>query len=163
MRKLSRDPTWKAVYESQLLDLVTKGFAREVSQTELDNWVSNGGKIYYISHQMAVNPDSKSTPVRVVFNSSQVYKGFSLNSCWELGPDVMNNLHGVLLRFRTNFVGGQGDIKKMFYMIRIPIEDQMMQLFLWKFSEDEQVKTFCTYCVVIFNSTYTNLSIMTLT
>ena len=69
-RKLDKDPTWKEVYETQLRDLIKKGFAREVLDEEIVNWKKNGGKVYYISHQVALNPASKSTPVRVVFNSS---------------------------------------------------------------------------------------------
>ncbi len=130
-RKLDKDPTWKEVYETQLRDLIKKGFAREVLDEEIVNWKKNGGKVYYISHQVALNPASKSTPVRVVFNSSQVYRGFSLNSSWDLGPDVLNNLHGVLLRFRKDYCAGQGDIKKMYYMVRIEMNEQMMQLFVW--------------------------------
>jgi hypothetical protein len=93
MRKLAREPSWKEIYEKQLNDLIEKQFAREVSDKELDAWIKSGGEIYYISHQMALNPASKSTPVRVVFNSSQKFRGYSLNSSWELGPDVLNSLH----------------------------------------------------------------------
>ena len=46
---------------------------------------------------------------------------------------MMNNLHGVLMRFRNDYVGAQGDIKKMYYMVRIAVEEQFMQLFLWRF------------------------------
>ena len=162
MRKLSRDTEWKRIYENQLLDLVKKGFAREVPEEELENWVKKGGKVYYISHQMALNPGSKSTPVRVVFNSSQMYRGYSLNSSWELGPDVMNNLHGVLLRFRKDYVGGQGDIKKMFYMVRIPKEEQMMQMFLWQFPGEERIKLFCMTRLVMGNKPSGTLSLVAL-
>ena len=64
---------------------------------------------------MAVNLSLKLTPVRVVYNSSLSWKGQSLNTSWSKGPDMLNSLHGVLLRFREDFVVGQGDIKKMFY------------------------------------------------
>ena len=101
---------WKEIYETQLKDLIKNGFAKEVSEEELKGWKMKGGKVYYISHQVALNPASKSTPIRVVFNSSQMYKGYILNSSWELGPDVLNNLHGVLLRFRKDYCGGQGDV-----------------------------------------------------
>ena len=37
MKKLSRDPAWKEIYEAQLLDLVKRGFAREVKQEGLRN------------------------------------------------------------------------------------------------------------------------------
>ena len=48
LKKLGRDPSWKTVYESQLLDLVDKGFAREVPLVELNDWIRGGGKVYYI-------------------------------------------------------------------------------------------------------------------
>ena len=35
IRKLSKDPKWKKTYENQLLDLVQKGYAREVPEEEL--------------------------------------------------------------------------------------------------------------------------------
>ena len=112
-RKLSKDPVWEEVYERQLKDLIDRGVAREVTENELSEWIQEGGKTYYIAHQMALNPSSKTTPVRVVFNSSQVFHGYSLNTSWDLGPDIMSNLHGVLLRFRKDLVGGQGDISKV--------------------------------------------------
>ena len=103
-RKLAKDPSWESVYEMQLRDLISRGVAKEIPEEELESWKAAGGKCYYIAHQMALNPCSKTTPVRVVFNSSQVYKGYSLNSCLELGPDIMSNLHGVLIRFRKDVV-----------------------------------------------------------
>ena len=71
MKKLNKEPHWRKVYEQQLLDLIENKFAREVTDDELGKWVEDGGKIY--SHQVALNPSSKSTPVRVVFNSSQKF------------------------------------------------------------------------------------------
>ena len=160
MKKLDKEPTWREVYEKQLLDLIEKKFAREVPPKELEDWVKNGGSTYYISHQVALNPSSKSTPCRVVFNSSQKFKGHSLNSSWELGPDVLNSLHGVLLRFRGDYVGGQGDVKKMYYMVRIDKEEQFMQLFLWKFPGDSEIRTFCMQRLVMGNKPSGALSIV---
>ena len=129
--KLDRKLDWRAVYEKQLKYLLDRGFARKVPEQELQDWIQKGGKMYYIAHQVAFNPTSKTTPVRVVFNSSQKQKGMSLNSSWSLGPDLINSLHGVLMRFRRNYVGAQGDVAKMFYMVRITLEEQFCQLFLW--------------------------------
>ena len=151
MRKFDREPHRRQVYEQQLNDLLKKGFAREVTEDELVKWINNGGKVYHISHQVAVNPSSKLTPVCVVFKSSQIYHGYSLNSSREVGPDVLNNLHGVLLRFRKDIVGGQGDVEKMFCMIRIPQEEQKMQLFFWCFPGDDKIRTFCMTRLVMGN------------
>ena len=110
-KKLNRDPKWREIYEAQLKDLISRGFAQEVSNQEILEFKKSGGVIYYIAHQMALNPDSKTTPVRTVFNCSQVYKGYSLNSSMALGPEHgLNSLHGILLRFREGMFGAQGDI-----------------------------------------------------
>ena len=158
--KLNRKPDWRAVYEKQLKDLLDRGFAREVPEKELQDWICKGGKMYYIAYQVALNPTSKTTPVCVVFNSSQKYKGHSLNSSWSLGPNVMNSLHGFLMKFRRNYVGAQGDVTKMFYMVWITKEEQFCQLFLWQFLEDSQVRTLCMTRLVMGNIGSTNLSIV---
>lgn len=157
-RKLSKDKEWRDIYEQQLRDLVTNKFAREVSDEELRAWQDGGNKSYYISHQMALNPASKSTPIRTVFNSSQVYKGYSLNSSWELGPDVTGNMHGILMRFREGLVGAQGDVKKMYYNIRVTEEEEYMQLFIWKFRGEDKIRTFAMTRLVMGNKPSANCS-----
>ena len=158
-KKLEKNVSWRKIYETQLSDLVKKGFAREVSVKEVEDWKLKGGKTYYIAHQMALNPQSKSTPIRTVFNSSQVYRGYSLNSSWSVGPEnIMNNMTGILLRFREDIVGAQGDITKMFYMVRISIDGQMMQLFIWRFEGEEEIRTFCMTRLVMGNNNSTNFS-----
>ena len=99
--------------------------------------------------------------MRVVFNSSQVFKGYSLNSSWDLGPDIMSNLVGVLLRFRKDLLGGQGDISKMFYMVRIEKDEMMMQLFVWQFKGEDKLRTFAMTRLVMGNKPSSNISIVT--
>ena len=107
---------------------------------------------------MALNPASKSSPIRTVFNSSQVYKGYSLNSSWELGPDVTGNMHGILMRFREGVVGAQGDVRKMYYNIRVTREEEFMQLFVWKFQGEEKIRTFAMTRLVMGNKPSANSS-----
>ena len=76
-KKLVKDSTWRKVYETQLNDLVSRGFAREIEDEEILESRDKGRVMYYIAHQMALNPGSKTTPVRTVFNCSQVYCGYS--------------------------------------------------------------------------------------
>ena len=58
-KKLEKDMSWRKVYETQLRNLVGRGFAREVSAEKIDDWKSEGGKTYYIS------PDGPKSPVKV--------------------------------------------------------------------------------------------------
>ena len=72
-----------------------------------------------------MKPESKSTPVRIVFNSSANYKGNVINNCWAKGPKAfLNNLLGIVLRFRENYIGYTGYIKKLYNSVRISEFDQ---------------------------------------
>ena len=109
---LSKDKQWTETYKRQMEDMLDRGVAKKLSEEEIQKW---SGPIFYISHLAVVNPKSNSTPVCIVFNSSQVYKGTSLNSCLAKGPDCyMINLLGILLRSREEQVALVGDIRKMF-------------------------------------------------
>ena len=88
--------------------------------------------MYYISHHEVIKDDSNSTPCRTVFNSSASFKGHSLNQYWDKGPDLINNLLGILLRFREQPVAIMGDIKKMYHSVKISIFDQHTRRFLWR-------------------------------
>ena len=111
-----------------------------------------------MAHQMVLNPSSTSTPIRTVFNSSQVYKGFSLNSSWDLGPDMTGNLQGILMRFRENIKGAQGDIKKMYYNVRVTKKEEFMQLYIWKFKGEEKIRTFAMTRLAMGNKPSANCS-----
>ena len=157
-KKLRKNLEWREIYELQLRTLLEKGFAKEVTKDEIKAWESRGGKTYYIAHQMVLNPHSKTTPVRCCFNSSQRYKGFSLNTSWDLGPDLVNSLHSVLLRFRKDTVAAQGDITKMYYMVRIKETESWMQLFMWRFAGEEKLRYFKMERLVMGNKPSASLS-----
>ena len=56
--------------EDMLEDLLDGSVARKLSEEEIQKWF---GPLFYISHLAVVKPKSNSTPVRIVFNSTQVY------------------------------------------------------------------------------------------
>ena len=150
-KKLAKDPQWESIYEAQLRELLDKGFAREVTEAELNSWINGGGKVYYMPHQAVTNPTSKSTPVRVVFNNTLSYGGYSMNANLDLGPDILTNLHGLLLRFRNDVIAAAGDIKKMYYMVRVDPQDQFMQLFVWRWSGESELRYFAMTRLVMGN------------
>ena len=47
------------------------------------------------------------------------------------GPDLMNSLVGVLLRFRKASTAVTADIEAMFYQVRVAPSDQDAQRFYW--------------------------------
>ena len=72
----------------------------------------------------------------------------------------MQDLPGVLLRFREDYVAAMGDIKKMFYGIRISKDDQFMQLWCWQFIGEENLRTFAMTRLVMGNGPSTAISII---
>ena len=107
-------------------------FARKPSKEEQEAYQ---GPVHYIPQHAVLRPEKRSTPVRIVFNSSSAYQGNSLNDYWRKGPDLLNGLFGVVLRFRERKVTVMGDISKMYHRILIPKRDQHVHRFLWRSME----------------------------
>jgi len=127
---LLKDSAWADKYKAQMQDMLDRGVARKLTQAELKAW---DGPVFYISHLAVQNPNSKSTPVRIVFNSSQLCNGVSLNCALAKGPDnYINNLIGLLLRWRESGVAFVGDIKKMFNSVHLEELEQHCHRFLWR-------------------------------
>ena len=146
-RRLMKKPENAASYNEQIQEMETMEFARKLSPKELADWK---GPVHYVPHHAVVRPEKRSTPVRIVFNSSASYQGHTLNDYWFKGPDLLNNLFGVVMRFRENPHAICGDIAKMYHMISIPLEDQHVHRFLWRNFEvnrepDQFVKTVLTF------------------
>lgn len=127
-KRLQRDGSHLQMYKEQINDMLQRGVARKLTQTELDEY---DGPVHYLSHHAVLKPESASTPCRIVFNSSARYQGHSLNDYWAKGPDLMNNMLGILLRFREGPVAFVGDIRKMYHAVKISIIDQHTHRFLW--------------------------------
>ena len=129
-RVLSKDQKWAETYTNQMQDLIKREVARRLTEEDIREWT---GPKFYLSHLAVRNPNSVSTPVRIVFNSSQPTQGVSLNSALAKGPDsYMNNLLGLLLRWREEKVAIVGDIRKMFNSVHLQPAEQHCHRFLWR-------------------------------
>ena len=138
-KKLKQDPSWAKTYHQQIVEHEQRGVARLLSEEEMLEW---RGPIFYLSHMALKQPKSATTPVRLVFNSSQTYRGVSLNSCLAKGPDAFNNtLIGMLLKFRESPVVMIGDIRKMYNSVHLAPEDQHCHRFLWRNCEERKPDT----------------------
>ena len=110
-------------------EMTELNFSRKLSGVELESYK---GPVHYIAHHAVIRPDKKSTPIRIVFNSSSSYQGHRLNDYWLKGPDLLNNLFGVILHFRENEVALSTDISKMYHRILVPERDQHVHRYLWR-------------------------------
>jgi len=146
-RRLMKNADQAKLYDKQITEMETMGFARKLSKEEIESYK---GHVHYIAHHAVIRPEKKSTPVRIVFNSSSTYQGHRLNDYWMKGPDLLNSLFGVILRFRENDAAFTGDISKMYHRVLITEEDQHVHRFLWRNLEtmrepDTYVKTVLTF------------------
>ena len=101
------------------------------------------GPVSYVNAHEVYKPDSTSTPVRIVLNSSLKYKGLSPNDVWVKGPNTLNYMFGILLRFRVHKYALIGDIKKMYTNIRTTEAEKHMRRVVWRFTDtDKEFQTF---------------------
>ncbi|KAM9744581.1 uncharacterized protein ACNS7B_011726 [Menidia menidia] len=138
-RHLAKEPDWKAAYTEQVHDMLQRGAAIKLSEEEINKW---DGPVWYVSHLIAPNPHSVTTPVRLVWNSSQKFKGISMNDLLIKGPDVLNQIRAVLLRFREGTYAALGDIKKMYNSVWLEEREVHLHRFIWRDSEEEEVEDY---------------------
>ena len=134
-KRLSKDKARAALYQDQIDDMVLRGVAVKLSSTAIEEYC---GPVHYISHHEVIKPESASTPCRIVFNSSAKCNGYSLNDYWAKGPDLVNNMLGILLRFREGPVALAGDIRKMYHSVHMSLLDQHTHRFLWRNLQTER-------------------------
>ncbi len=66
-----------------------------------------------------------------MFDCSAVFKGVSLNSQLQQGPNLTNTLLGVLTRFRQEHVTLMADIQAMFHQVKVSQTNVDFLRFLW--------------------------------
>lgn len=103
------------------------GHARKLTREEAEK---QSDKTWYLPHHPVLNPN-KPGKLCVVFDTAAKFSGTSLNDQLLQGPDYINNLAGILMRFRQEEVTLIADIEKMFHQVRVPPEDCDALRFLW--------------------------------
>ena len=87
-------------------------------------------RFWHLPHHPVFNP-KKPDKTRVVFDRAATYQGVSLNSQILQGPDLANNLIGVLTRFRQEPIALIADIEAMFHQVLVHPNDLDALRFLW--------------------------------
>ena len=113
----------------QIRSQLDRGVAVKLSDEEIADWL---GPYQFITHH-AVLKDSQSTPVRVVTNSSFNNGGSSLNSCIASGPNSLNPMLDVMIRFRSYQVAVQFDLAKAYNTLRTGPVERHLRRFVWRF------------------------------
>ena len=131
---------YDAVFEEWLRDSVIE----VVPESELKN------KACYLPHRGVFKEDS-TTKVRPVFDASFKTGGaISLNDCLEKGPNLIEQIPPIIMRFRRERIGVVADIKRAFLQIAVAKKDRDFLRFVWweNFAE-RKIKVF-RHCRIVF-------------
>ena len=123
-RRFLKDVKYKEDYIKFMNEILSRGDAEEAPAVDQDKDVN-----WYIPHHGVYHP--KKNKIRVVFDCSAKCKGTSLNDHLLSGPDMTNNLIGVLCRFRRYPYAITCDVEKMFHQFVVRKEDRDYLRFLW--------------------------------
>ena len=122
-------------YVEFMRKLIDSGYAERVpGMSDSDHKSSDQAQtkhnFWYVPHHGVYHP-KKPNKIRVVFDCAAEYESESLNKHLLQGPDLTNNLTGVLCRFRQETIAFICDIEAMFHQVKVNEEYRDLLRFLW--------------------------------
>ncbi|XP_048479080.1 uncharacterized protein LOC125488978 [Plutella xylostella] len=133
-RKLAKDKRLHDSYHQFINEYIELGHMKEC--------VTSADTQCFLPHHGVHKQDSSTTKLRVVFNASaKTSTGHSLNDLMECGPKLQTDIQSLLLRWRTHrYV--LNDCEKMYRMVLIHEQDQLLQKVIWRNTPQEALKEF---------------------
>ncbi|XP_078494962.1 uncharacterized protein LOC144749776 isoform X2 [Ciona intestinalis] len=125
-RRFIRNPKYYEDYKV-FMSRILKDCSETIDDKDL---TGQPGRVNYVPHTGVYHP-KKPGKIRVVFDCSAQFAGSSLNDHLLQGPDLTNNLVGVLTRFRKEEVALMTDIESMFHQFFVRKQDRDFLRFLW--------------------------------
>ncbi|UYV84151.1 hypothetical protein LAZ67_X001338, partial [Cordylochernes scorpioides] len=123
-------------YDRVFQEWLAEGVIEKVSPEDLNR------NCHYLPHHPVVKANSNTTKIRPVFDASCKDKGnLSLNDCLASGPNVIEQIPAILLKFREKAIGVIADIRKAFLQIEVKEEDRDYLRFLW-WKNNHQIQVF---------------------
>ena len=107
-------------YKKVINDYVNRGHAKKMTHEEAK---LTSLRTWYLPHHAVLN-SNKPGKVREVFDAAAKFHGVSLNGKLLTDPDLLNNLVGIFLRFRSGRIGVIADIKQMLHQVYVSEKDR---------------------------------------
>ncbi|XP_053692180.1 uncharacterized protein LOC128740643 [Sabethes cyaneus] len=126
-KRMKRDPELAVAMNTRLKEYEEKGYIRRLSAVEQADRRPND---WYLPVFPVIN-SNKPGKIRMVFDAAAKVNGVSLNSVLLTGPDQLVSLLTVLFKFREFRFAVVGDIREMFFQVRMRVQDQRSQMILW--------------------------------
>ena len=124
-KRFKHDKKSHKVYTNFMQDMINKGHAEVQDEKKCQQ-----GKVWYIPHHAMFHP-SRPGKIRAVSDCSAEWHGISLNKSLTSGPDLTNQIIGVLIKFREEPVAVMADIETMFYQVFVAEKHRSLLSFLW--------------------------------
>ena len=129
LHRLRCQPDLLRPYDHVLQQQLSSGIVEVVSPpaTNLSH------RLHYLPHHPVLSPGSATTKLRIVYDGSAKIHGsnYSLNECLYRGPVLLQDLAGILLRFRLHRIAVTADIEKAFLQVGLRTDDRDVTHFLW--------------------------------
>ena len=135
-------------FEKNVAEWLRKGYAKL-----LDFEKRKQG--FFIPTFMVVREDKSTTKYRLIVNGKFEFQGKCINDFLLSGPNVMNKLAEVLIRFRYHKYVVTCDISNMFLRVRVPAGDRKFLRFFYR-DQDGQIKIvqMCSHAFGLTQSPY---------
>ncbi|XP_066934903.1 uncharacterized protein [Clytia hemisphaerica] len=127
-KRLRNDSDFFRMYQNNISSYLEKGYARRLEVSEVEERTD---RTWYLPHHGVIEPH-KPGKIRTVFDAAAEVAGTSLNKSLFTGPDLLNSLIGILLRFRRYKVAVTADIEAMFHRVHLNEGDTDAVRFLWR-------------------------------
>ena len=124
-RRMKTQPGLYEAFTENIQEWVSKGYARTLS-------LQDKGRGFFIPTFMVVREDKATTKYRLIVNGKFEFDGHCINDFLLSGPNVMNRLADVLLRFRYHKYVLTCDIANMFLRVKVPRQDRKYLRFFYR-------------------------------
>ncbi len=146
-KRLMKNSDFHEEYKIFMKKILDNGEAEEVPPDELDK-----ENVWYIPHHGVFHPQKQK--LRVVFDASARFQDTALNDHLMQGPDQLNNLAGLLCRFRKGPVAFTCDVERMFHQFYVnPTDRDFLRFLWWKEGDLDQEATVFRMKVHLFGAT----------
>jgi hypothetical protein len=131
-KRFKKDENYFRAYAQAIDQYEAKGYSERIPESEIE---VEPGRCMYLDHHAVAHP--RKVDRRIVFNPSMEIKpharvpGVSLNSQIMDCPNMLEQVFGVLVRFREQPVAVVGDIQAFFHALRTTKQDQDYHRYLW--------------------------------
>ncbi len=136
-KKFARYPEFRDQYKAYMEKYFDNGDV-ELVRAEL-----HGAPRYYLPHSAVFNPQSPTTKCRVVFDASaKTPSGTSLNDCLLKGPNMIQDMLALLVRFRYHRIVLAADVTRMYLCVSLREQDRNYLCFFWRSSESDPLQVY---------------------